>query len=161
IIKDRKKSLHDTLKKNLEELKSSILEPKKYTEFTTNLEFFVQNILKFEFLGLSFITLKKSNYPLFCYYFGEDNTFENLSKKTNWKILPSSLVDLFHGTYKKTWKEFLHHNEDYYNINNMEPNHTFKLISTMKSDQMKLLYKDQFLIPKLIDDKIDKDNLLI
>jgi hypothetical protein len=159
IISHRKKLLLDILKKCLDELKGTILDTKKYNEFIKNIEFIVQNLLKFEFLGLCIINIKTYNYPLFCYYFGDDNTIENLSKKSNWKILPNSIIDLFHGTYKKSWKEHLSLTEDYYNANNMEQNYTFEIISSMKENQLKLLYPNQFLIPKIIDNNQDKDQL--
>jgi hypothetical protein len=163
IIKNRKTTLQTLLKNNLDDMvKSSVLEQKKYNEYITHLDHFIQNLLKFEFLGLCVIKIKKYEYPLFCYYYGKDNTIENLSKKTNWKILPSSLVDLFHTTYKKTWLDYLKYDEDHYNINNnMEQNNTFKLLDTIKPDQLKLIYHDDFLIPKLIDHNKDKYNIQI
>lgn len=161
IIKNRRILLQDTFKNNLESLKTTVLKPKKYHEYTVNLDHFIQTLLKFEFLGLCIVKIKKYEYPIFCYYCGKDNTIENLSKKANWRILPSSLVDLFHGTYKKSWQDYLQYNEDHYNItNNMEQNNTFKLLDTIKPDQLKLLYKDHN-IPKLIDSDKDKNKLTI
>lgn len=154
IINQRRQLLYNNLIKILDNLKNNVLSTKEYNDYTVKIDFIVENLLKFEFLGVCIINLKNNtcDYSLFCYYSGDDNKIESLSKKSNWKILPNSILDLFHSNYRKSWKSYLSLNED--PNNNTENNYTFEIISIIK-DSLDIVYKEPFLIPKLLDKNKD------
>lgn len=159
IIKTRKNFLTTKLREILL-LQSSLEEEsnnQKIQEYVKNIDFLVQNILKYEFLGfckVNTITSSSYSYNLFCYYIGENNQLENLKKNSNWKILPPTIIDSFHFNFKNTWQNYINLNEN--DAFSLEECYIFNLLDQKNiCKENNEFYNEHFIKPKLLN-KNDK-----
>ena len=81
-----------------EQLKSIITQSAElvqhFKKIKMAIENVVDNIMKYEMLGFGVI---KQEFPVLCYFTGFSNTEECFKDIKNWKILPTSLLSIFHS----------------------------------------------------------------